>query len=491
MSRREGEMEKGSLSKRRIFGKRLIVWRPWAAVFLAVSLIVGGCSLAPKYERPAAPVPGDWPTGAAYPEKVAPDAKKGADTAWEEYFTDPALKTLIAEALKNNRDLRLAVLNVERAMALYGVQRSELFPALNAVGAMSKGRVPADLSYTGKETTAEQYSVNLGVTAWEVDFFGRIRSLKDRAWEEYMATEMARRSARTLLVAAVASAYLNLAADREALELSRAVLEAQEETHRLIKRRYDVGFASALDVQRSLSQVEAARADVARYTQLTAQDENALQLLVGSPLPRETLPTSLSACRPLGELSPGLPSETLLKRPDVMMAEHRLKGANANVGAARAALFPRIALTATFGTASAELSGLFRDGSSTWNFAPQIVLPIFDARTWSAYKVTKVEREIMVAQYEKTIQTAFREVADALAVEGSVRGQLQAQESLVAALAEAHRLARVRYEKGMDGYLSVLDAQRSWYGARKGLISLRLLRSTNRVNLYKVLGGGA
>jgi multidrug efflux system outer membrane protein len=458
---------------------------------MIITLLPGGCTLAPKYTRPAAPVPVDWPKGAAYQEtRTATGAPTATELKWQEFFTDEKLQKIITMALKNNRDLRLAVLNVEKARAMYGIQRAELLPAVNATGSMSRQRVPADLSTTGRATVVEQYGVNLGIISWEIDFFGRIRSLKDRVLEEYLATEQAGRSARILLVSAIANAYLALAADRENLRLAESTLETQQAAYHLIRRRQDVGLASGLDLRRAQSQVDIARVDAARYTQLVAQDENALNLLVGSPAPVELLPTELGSVIPPREISPSTPSEVLLRRPDILAAEHRLKAANANIGAARAAFFPRISLTTAIGTASAELSGLFKAGSDTWSFAPQIVLPIFDARMWSAYDATKIEREIAVAQYEKAIQTAFREVADALAVRGTVDRQLSAQQSLVDAVAETYRLSNARYTKGIDGYLGVLDAQRSLYAVQQGLNALRLARLSNLVTLYKVLGGG-
>jgi multidrug efflux system outer membrane protein len=452
---------------------------------------VSGCTMAPRYTRPDAPVPAQWPTGAAYKEtKSATSAPVAAELPWREFFTDERLQKIIGIALDNNRDLRVAALNVERARALYGIQRAGLLPSVNAVGMMSKQGIPADLSTTGYAMTAEQYSVNLGITSWEIDFFGRIRSLKDQALEEYLATEDARRSAQISLVSAVAQAYLTMAADRENLKLVASTLETQEASYKLIRKRYDVGLSSGLDLLRAQSQVDTARGDVARYTQLTAQDENALNLLVGSPLPQELLTSDLGSVNPPKEISPGLSSELLLRRPDVLAAEHQLKADNANIGAARAAFFPRISLTTAIGTASADLSGLFKAGQGTWLFAPQIMMPIFDARTWSAYDVTKVEKEISIAQYEKVIQTAFREVADALAVRGTVNQQIAAQQSLVGAVAETYRLSNARYTRGIDSYLSVLDAQRSLYGAEQVLIILRLVRIVNTVTLYKVLGGG-
>jgi multidrug efflux system outer membrane protein len=459
-------------------------------LIIGIAFGLSGCTLVPEYKRPAAPVPADWPKGAAYQETgTATVAPAPSELNWQEFFPDENLQKVITTALKNNRDLRLAALNVERARALYGIQRAELLPAVNAVGSMSRQRVPADLSSTGKAMTVEQYGVNFGISAWEIDFFGRIRSLKDRALEEYLATDQARRGAQILLVSTVANAYLTLAADRETLKLASSTLASQEAAYRLIRKRQDVGLASELDLRRAQSQMDAARGDVARYTQLVAQDENALNLLIGSPLPGELLPTGLGAVIPPKEISPGASSDLLLQRPDVLMAEHRLRAANANIGAARAAFFPRIALTTVIGTASAELSGLFKSGSDVWSFAPQIVLPIFDARTWSAYDATKIDREIAVAQYEKAIQTAFREVADALAVQGTVNQQITAQQSLVDAFAETYRLSNVRYTKGIDSYLSVLDAQRSVYAAQRGLIVLHLFRLINQVTFYKVLGG--
>ncbi len=464
-----------------------------SVAFFAV-IAISGCTMAPKYTKPASPVPAKWPTGAAYIyiEKNADDESipQASTLSWREFITDERLQKIIETALNNNRDLRLAVLNVERARALYGISRAELLPSVNAAGIWDKEHIPADLSTTGNAVTSEQYGVNLGISSWEIDFFGRIRSLKDQALEEYLATEDARRSAQISLISAVAQAYLILAADRENLKLASLTLETQEASYKLIRKRYDFGIASELDLRQAQSQVDAARGNVARYTQLAAQDENALNLLAGSSLPSTLLPAEVGSVRPPKDISPGLSSELLLRRPDILAAEHRLKAANANIGAARAAFFPRISLTTFIGTASADLSGLFKAGQGTWGFTPQIIMPIFDARTWSAYDVTKAEKDISVAQYEKVIQTSFREVADALAVRGTVEQQIAAQQSLIDAVAETYRLSNARYTKGIDSYLSVLDAQRSLYGAQQGIINLRLARLVNRVMLYMALGGG-
>jgi multidrug efflux system outer membrane protein len=459
----------------------------FSIIFIIIFLT--GCTLAPKYKRPEAPIPSSWPSGPAYKERL-PSTLTANELKWEEFFTDDRLKEIIGMALHNNRDLRLATLNMERARAFYGIQRAELLPTLNVVASGSKERVPYDLSETGKAMTRERYSVDLGILSWEIDFFGRIRSLKDRALEEYLATEEARRSAEISLLSAVANTYLALAADRETLKLSQSTLETQEAVYQLIKRRYEVGLASELDLRRTQTQVDTAKGDVARYTKLVAQGENALNLLVGSSVPNELSPRDLGGVSPLKEFSPGITSDVLLNRPDILAAEHQLKAVHANIGAARAAFFPRISLTTTLGTASSELSGLFKSGSGAWSFVPQILMPIFDARTWLALKAVKVEREIALVQYEKAIQTAFREVADALAEQGTIRDQIAAQESLVQALQETYRLSYLRYTKGIDSYLSVLDAQRSLYAAEQGLIALRLAEIANQVTLYKVLGGG-
>jgi len=455
-----------------------------------IAIVPAGCTMAPKYARPAAPVPAEWPSGPAYTQRGTTNAPALPDLRWQEFFTDEKLQQVIGIALTNNRDLRIAALNVERARAFYGIARSELFPIVNAKGTGSRARVPADLSSTGSRQTVERYDANLGIASWEIDFFGRIRSLKDRALEEYLATEQARRSAQILLVSSVANAYLALAADRENLTLSETTLRAQQAAYDLVKRRYQLGLATELDLFRAQTPLDVARRDEAIYTQRVAQDENALNLLVGLPTASELLPTELDGVTPPKEISAGISSEVLLLRPDVLGAENQLKAANADIGAARATFFPRISLTAAIGTASSDLSGLFKTGSGAWSYAPEIVMPIFDARTWSALKAAKVQREIAVAQYEQAIQSAFREVADALAVRGTVDQQVAAQQSLVNASAETYRLANSRYDKGIDSYLGVLDAQRSLFAAQQVLVFLRLEKLASQVKLYAVLGGG-
>jgi len=456
-------------------------------ISVVIVFILCGCTMAPKYERPDVPVPAKWPAGPAYQQiqSTQPETR----LSWREFFPDAHLREIIETALKNNRDLRIAMLNVERAKAMYGISRTSLLPTVNATGTWYQERIPADLSSSGSAYTAEKYSVNLGMTSWEIDFFGRIRSLKDAALEEYLATDESLRGSQILIISTVAQAYLALAADRENLQLSSKTFEAQKATYNLTKKRYEVGMVSELDLRRIQSQVDTARGDLARYTQLVAQDENALNLLAGSSVQTDLLPANLGIVSAPRDISAGLSSDPLLHRPDVLAAEHRLKEANANIGAARASFFPRITLTTSVGTASAELSGLFKAGSGVWAFTPQIVMPIFDARTWFAYDVAKLDKEIAIAQYEKSIQTAFREVSDALAEKGMISERVAAQQSLVDNLAAAFRLSDARYNKGIDSYLAVLDAQRSLYAAQQGLIALRLVRYNNLITLYKTLGG--
>lgn len=459
---------------------------------LAISILMGCTTMAPDYHRPLPPVPAEWPEGPAYKKS---DIQKTDSTiseiAWQDFYVDQKMQKTIELALKNNRDLRTSMLNVEKTRALYRIQRAEMFPAINATGAWTEQRIPADISSESDEAmNFKQYSAGVGVSSWEIDFFGRLRSLKDRTLEQFLASEQAARSARISLVAEVAKVYLALAADRENQKLAELTLATQNTTHNLIKRRYEMGVSSELDLQQSQTRLDAARVDVAKYTRQVALDENALNLLVGSQVPTEFLPDKLRVVAAPKDISAGLSSEVLLNRPDILQAEHLLKAANANIGAARAAFFPRIFLTTSIGTTSDQLSGLFAAGSNTWTFMPQVTMPIFDVRVWAAADAIKVEREIALAQYEKAIQTGFREVADVLAWRGTVDDQLTAQESLVKASSETYRLSDARYKKGLDSYLPSLDAQRSLYAAQQGQISLLLAKLNNFVTFYKVLGGG-
>jgi len=459
-------------------------------VVAMAATLLGACSMIPVFERPAAPVPASFP-------QVAPAASASATPlaealAWRDYFADERLRSVIALALDNNRDLRVAALNIERARAQYGIQRADLFPSIAVSGGQSAQRVPADLSATRQADITRQYSANLGFASYELDFFGRVRSLEEQALQTYLGTEEARRSAQISLVAEVASTWLRLAADRERLALARNTFETRRKSFELTQRSFELGAVSALDLRQAETLMQTARADAARYAAVVAQDENALALVVGAGVPAELQPDALGArVAAVGELPAGVPSEVLARRPDILQAERALMAANASIGAARAAFFPRITLTASAGTASSSLDGLFDGGSGAWSFVPQIRLPIFEAgRLQASLDVAEIQRDINVAQYEKAIQSAFREVADALAERATLAEQLDARRKLVEAANKSFELSEARYQGGVDSYLNLLDAQRSLYGAELELIATRLADATNRVALYKALGGG-
>lgn len=442
-------------------------------------------TLTPEYSRPAPPVPEHWPTADVTGNSKANGLK------WDSFYKDDKLRKIIKLALENNRDIGVATLKVERAAANYRIQRAELFPAPDGSGTLTRERVPADFSDSGRAYTTSQYSLGVGVTSWELDLFGRIRSLKDKVLNEYLATEQAARSAKISLVAEVAGAYLTLAADRDSLKLAQSTLDAADAAYVVVKGRCKAGVSSELDLREAQTVVETARSGVVKNTRLIALDENTLNFLVGSTVPDDLLPDSLNGILLKADLSPGIPSEVLLVRPDILDAEYQLKAANANIGAARAAFFPSISLTSTVGTGSYELSRFFKAGSHTWALVPEISLPIFDAGSRRAeLKVAKVDRDIYVKQYEKAIQTAFKEIADALAERATVKDQVAVQESLVQALQETYRLSEARYLNGIDTYLNVLVAARSLYAAQEDLVAARLAVQTNLATLYKVLGGG-
>ncbi|WP_428826548.1 AdeC/AdeK/OprM family multidrug efflux complex outer membrane factor [Azonexus sp. IMCC34842] len=458
------------------------------AAAVATALISGCTTLAPDYSTPAAPVAAQWPGGVTTTVAASP-----AELGWESFFTDPKLRQLIALALANNRDLRVAGLNIEKARAQYQIQRADLFPSINASASGTNQRIPASLSNTGQAVISHEYSASLGFASYELDFFGRIRSLKDQVLYQFLATEEAQRSARISLIAEVANAYLTLAADSQRLKLAEETWRSQQASYALTKRRFELGSSSALDLHQAQTSVESARADVARYTGQLAQDRNALVLLAGNDLPEEMLQTdALASVSGIADIPAGLPSAHLQRRPDVLQAERQLQAANANIGAARAAFFPSVSLTASGGSASNQLAELFGSGSAAWRFVPQISLPIFDAgRIRANLDVAKVQEQISLAQYEKAIQTAFREVADTLVQNVPLQQQLEAQQALVEATSASHRLSRARFDKGVDSYLSVLDSQRAEYAAQQNLITVRLANYGNRVTFYKVMGGGA
>jgi len=463
---------------------------------LIVAALLGGCSLMPNYERPAAPVSAAWPSGPSYqPEKMDTSAQPVANIAWRDFFTDARLRQLIALALANNRDLRVSALNIERARAEYGIQRAALLPTISAAADQTAAKIPAGLSSSGQEQITRQYTARLGATAYELDFFGRVRSLSEAALQRYLGTEEARQAQQISLIAEVASDYLILVADQQRLKLASETLASQKVTYDLSQRRFSAGTTSGVSMYEAEASVEAARAEVALFTSAVALDQNALTLVVGSPLTADLLPPapalSVDAVTSLAAIPAGLPSDLLQRRPDVRQAERTLQAANADIGAARAAFFPTISLTATAGTASSSLSGLFKNGTSAWTFMPLISLPIFDAGANSArLTVAEVDRDMALARYEKSIQSAFREVADALAQRGTLDERLAAQEALVEAMSKSYRIYEARYRLGADSYLNALISLRALYAAQQTLISLRLSNTTNQVTLYKALGGG-
>jgi len=460
-----------------------------AAAFLAALLPVfaGGCSLAPKYVQPQPPLPGEWLTGGAAVSQPGATAQD-----WRQIITDAPMKRIVELALANNRNLRVSLLNVEKAQAQHQIARADLFPKIDATADSSSVRTPASLSSTGKPYTSRSYSVGLGFSAFELDLFGRLRSLKEQALEQYLSTEAAAKSVELTLVAEVSTAYLTLVADREHLTLAQEVLETELASYELTKYRFEHGVDNELTLSQAQTTVDNARISVAQYAAQVTADETTLSVLVGMPLGPELLPAkTLAEVSPLTSVPAGLPSEVLMRRPDVLSAEHTLKAANANIGAARAMHFPIISLTGSYGTSSNAINGLFQSGSQAWSFVPQITLPIFHAGAISAgVKSAEADRNISVAQYEKSVQTAFKEVSDALAQGASLTTQVEAQTSLAKATAKSYELSTLRYENGVDSYMTKLDSQRSNVSAQQGLISARLSRQTNLLTLYKALGGG-
>lgn len=473
------------------------------ALPLGLSLLAG-CSLVPDYLRPGAPVPAAWPDGPAYrrpPSETATpaDPVRAADAiGWRDAFRDPRLQRLIEIALADNRDLRIAVLNVAAAEAQYRVQRADLFPNLGATGSYQVSRVPAA---TGSATvpidstagiTSRSYGAGIGFSAYEIDLFGRVRALSESAFASYLSYQETRRSSQISLVAQVANAWLALAADQELLALTQQTLANQEESLRLTRAGFDGGTATELALRQAQTSVETARASLAQYTRQRAQDENALALLIGRPVPAELIPSEpLDRATPIAEAPAGLSSEILLRRPDVLAAEQNLIAANAEIGAARAAFFPSLTLTASAGTQSRGLAQLFGAGSGTWNFAPSLNIPIFSGGSLQgSLDLARVRSDIQVATYERTIQTAFQEVANALAARGTYDRQIAAQQALVAAYADAYRLSLLRFRSGLDTYQTPLDSQRQLFTAQQDLVTLRLQRLQNLVTLYKALGGG-
>jgi multidrug efflux system outer membrane protein len=464
------------------------------AALAAVLAGAAGCgTLEPRLPEARPGLQADWPLPPTSPgmAAVAPQPvgsglpASAADIGWRDFLVDAQLEQLVALALANNRDLRVASLNVERARQEYRIRRADRVPTLDATGAMV--RQGGD----GRQVT-EDFRADLGVTQFELDLFGRVRNLSESALQRYFAQEEARRSVQLALVAEVVDAWLAVAAGRDQMRLAEATLVTREEGLQLTGKRYELGAVSALDVHQARTQAESARADLARFAGRVAQDVNLLTLLVGTPVDPALLPGGFDArVTGLEALPAGLPSEVLLRRPDVLEAERLLRAANADVGAARAAFFPSITLTGAVGYASGDLSDLFGSGTGTWSFVPQVRVPIFEGgRLRAGLGVSQAERDAALARYEGTIQQAFREVADALALTTTLASQRAALEQLVAAAERAEELSIARYEAGRDSYLVRLESQRTLYAAQQALIVTRLAEQSNRVTLYRVLGGG-
>jgi multidrug efflux system outer membrane protein len=469
----------------------------------AVAILLSACTLEPHYHRPPPPVP-------ALQAETA-DGTAAADIGWREFFPDPQLQELIALALTSNRDLRVAALNVQSAQAQYRIQRASLFPTVDASAVEQVQHIPlgvlaaefptpavgaagggAGSAPPANGITVHTYDVGVGFTNYELDFFGRIRSLSHAALQQYFSSGETRRSVQLTLVAEVATAYVAVLADQTLLDITRDTLKSQDESYALTQKQFSGGTTTELALRQAETTVDTARANLAQYNRQQAVDRDALQLLLGAPIPDGIdFSGGLDRGNMVAELEEGIPSDVLVRRPDVLAAEHQLMAANAEIGAARAAFLPAISLTGNFGTESTQLSGLFKGGSRAWTFSPQISVPIFAGGANVAnLQATKLARDTAVAQYEKAIQTAFREVADALVARGTLDEQLAAQQALVTASEKAYRLADMRYRGGVDSYLSVLVAQVSLYGAQQQLQTVRLLRLQNLVTLYKALGGG-
>jgi multidrug efflux system outer membrane protein len=469
--------------------------RPFILAVLALGLL-SGCTLIPDEPHPDLPVSQSWPQGPAYPEtqgRVNGTSPLLSDIAWQTFFSDPRLKRLIQTALDNNRDLRVAILNIEASRASLGETQSDLLPHVTAGASESASRTPADLTSAipPRPVTSRSYAAKLSVTSFEVDLFGRLRSLEKQAQENLLSTESAAITTRISLIAEVANDYLTLLGDQKLLALTEDTLKSREDSLALIRHAFEKGIDSEVDVAQARTAVETARASRAAYIRQVAQDRNALRLLLGASLDESLLAADLDEMRFIEDVPVGLPSEVLLHRPDIAQAEHTLLAANANIGAVRAAFFPSITLTGSAGTASARLTNLFQPGTGSWNFGPSISMPLFDAGlTQAQLEAAKATRDIDIAQYEKSVQTAFREVSDALAAKGTYTDQITAQAALVDASQDSFRLSKARYEHGIDSYLSVLDSQRSLFSAQQTLVSLRVSRLSNLVTLYKVLGGG-
>jgi len=468
-----------------------------AALPALAALALAGCSLAPKYERPQAPVSAQFPSYEGLGGQSDAASQLGvtasADLGWRQFFRDPQLQALIEIALQNNRDLRIAVQRVEEARAQYGIQQSERLPTFGVGGNAQVTRTPEDLRYGGADTpsVSRTYQAGVGITSFELDFFGRIKNLTEAAYQDYLATQEARRTVHITLIAQVAQAYFSLRSAEQQHALALKTLASRQKSYDIVKSRYDGGVAGALDLYQAQGQLDSVRSDIAQMARLEDQAANALRLLLGQDPPADLpAPAVFGKDQLLASIPAGLPSELLTRRPDIIAAEHTLLGANANIGAARAAFFPNISITGLLGFASPALGGLFSSENRYWTYTPQIQIPLFSGGVSGNLDLAEARKNIAVSQYEKTIQTAFREVADALAGEATYAGQLDALRSLEDSTARALEVARLRYEEGIDSFLQVQTAEVALYSAQREFLQTGQASLANRVDLYKALGGG-
>jgi multidrug efflux system outer membrane protein len=449
-------------------------------------LVLSACQLAPEQQAIELPVPQNYALASEGSGVKAPELH------WQKFFSNPKLQQLIDLSLANNKDLQIAALNVQRVRSLYQIEDSALYPSLDLNASGTRQRLPADLTGTGTAQINQQYSATVGITSYELDFWGKVRNQSEQALQQLYSTEQAQLSSQISLVAELANAWLTYAADQQLLELATHTLHSQQKTLELTEQSYHLGAASALTLQQVKSTVATAKVDIARYQRLLQRDKNALDLLTGTQVSEQLLPDRpLSKLLQLPELPAGLPSDLLQQRPDLKAAEHDLLAANANIGIAKAAFFPSISLTANAGSASAELDNLFKGGSGSWSFIPSVNLPIFNmGRTQANLEVAEAQQQLALVTYQQKIQQAFREVSDGLADREGYAAQLQAQQDLANSNQQSFILSEARFKQGADSYLQVLDAQRSWYSAQQQLISGQQALLASQISLYKVLGGG-
>lgn len=449
---------------------------------------LSSCSFIPEYTKPDLPIPEKFPKDGVYTNINFDNSSEVYNLKWQEFFTDEKLKKIIELGLKNNKDLKISAFNLESARLMYGIKRAELYPSLYGSGGVSRSRVSDDFSLKGKGSPQDQYSVNFGLAEWEIDFFGRIRSLKESALEQFFASKENKRAVQIALISELSRSYITLAVDRENYSITRKLYDIALENYKMVQSQYSVGLATEIDLNRAQIALDTIKVSLSNFEQIIELDKNAINYLVGDKVDESLLPDGLNNI--MIDFSPNLSSVVLLNRPDIMAAEHQLKAANANIGAARAAIFPRISLLAGVGMASTELTRLFDSGSHTWNIGGNISLPLFDARVWQGYELSKVQKELYIAQYEKTIQAAFKEVMDLLVVRGTIDSQIQAQKNLINSLEKNYTISKQLYNQGVESFFSVLDATKNLLQAKQALLNLELAKRVNHVRLYSALGGG-